>query len=105
MAYPVSEGEYLLDTDASDVGIGAVLSQIQDGAERVVAYGSHMLSKAEKNYCVTRREMLAMVHFTDKYRHFLIGRHFTVRTDNSSVRYDILTSGTSCKVGRKATVL
>ena len=87
LAYPVSEGEFLLDTDASDVGIGAVLSQIQDGAERVVAYGSHMLSKAEKNYCVTRREMLAVVHFTDKYRHFLIGRHFTVRTDNSAVRY------------------
>ena len=52
LAYPVSEGEFILDTDASDVVIGAVLSQIQDGAERVVAYSSHM-SKAEKNYCVT----------------------------------------------------
>ena len=46
-----------------------------------------MLSKAEKNYCVTRHEMLAVEHLTEKYRHFLIGRHFKVRTDNSAVRY------------------
>ena len=87
LAYPIPEGEFILETDAGDVGTRAVLSQIKNGTERVNVYGSHMLSKAERNYCEKQCKMLAMVYFTDKYRHFLIGRHFTVRTDNSAVRY------------------
>lgn len=87
LAYPCSEGQFTLDTDASDCGIGAVLSQLQDGEEKVIAYGSRALSKSERNYCVTRREMLAVVHFTNMYRHFLLGRPFLVRTDNTAVRY------------------
>ena len=86
LAYPQADSPFMLDTDASDVGIGAVLSQVQGGEERVIAYGSRVLTKAERNYCVTRRELLAVVHFTNHYRHFLLGRRFTVRTDNSAVR-------------------
>ena len=77
----------MLDTDASNVGIGAVLSQIQDGEEKVVAYGSRALTRAERNYCTTRRELLAVVHFTDQFRHFLLGGEFLVRTDNTAVKY------------------
>ena len=59
---------FTLDTDANDVGIGAVLSQTDEkGAERVVAYGSKSLSRVEQHYCVTRKEILAVVHFV---RHF-----------------------------------
>ena len=49
MAYPKPEGQFILDTDASQVAVGAVLSQAQDGDERVIAYGSKMLGKAERN--------------------------------------------------------
>lgn len=49
------EGDFNLDTDASNRAIGAVLSQIQDGEEKVIGYLSHALEKAEINYCVTRR--------------------------------------------------
>ena len=49
-------GEFILYTDASNCSIGAVLSHVQQGMERVIAYGSRMLSKSERNYCVTRRE-------------------------------------------------
>jgi len=87
LVHPRKEGQFILDTDASDEGIGAVLSQIQDGEEKVISYGSRALTKTERNYCITRRELLAVVHFTEMFRHFLLGRHFLVRTDNSAVRY------------------
>lgn len=57
MAYPKDTGEYILDTDACGISIGAVLSQIQDGVERVIAYSSRTLGKAERNYCTTDREL------------------------------------------------
>ena len=52
---------FYLNTDASrNNGIGAVLSQKQGEVERVIAYGSRSLTKAERNYCATRRELLAL---------------------------------------------
>ena len=87
LAYPREHGMFILDTDASNVGLGCVLSQIQDGEERVIAYGSRTLSKSEMNYCTVRLEMLSVVHFTEYYKHFLLGRQFLLRTDNSAVRF------------------
>ena len=55
LGMPRDEGEFRLDTDASNDAIGAVLSQVQDGEEKVIAYASRLLSKSERNYCVTRR--------------------------------------------------
>ena len=54
LGYPDPHLQYILDTDASAEGIGSVLSQIQDGQERVIAYYSKTLSPPERNYCVTR---------------------------------------------------
>ena len=85
LVYPQEGGEFVLDTDASDKAIGAVLSQVQDGKERVVAYGSFVLSTAQRNYCVTRRELLAIVVFTKHFRHYLLGSKFKVRTDHNSL--------------------
>ena len=75
-----------MDTDASDIGIGAVLSQIQEGeTERVIAYGSRVLTKPERHYCVTRRELLAVVTFIQHFRLYLLGREFILRTDHGSL--------------------
>ena len=74
-----------MDTDASDKAIGAVLSQVQDGKEWVVAYGSFVLTTAQRNYRVTRRELLAIVVFTKHFRHYLLGNKFKVRTDHNSL--------------------
>ncbi len=61
LAYPDFTREFIVDTDASDTGIGAVLSQVDDeGRERPITYASRLLSKAERKYCVTRRELLAV---------------------------------------------
>jgi len=53
----------------------------------MIAYASCTLSKAEKKYCVTRKELLAMVTFIQHFRHYLLGRKFTVRTDQSTLKW------------------
>jgi len=63
LAIPSDNGEFLLETYASDRAIGAILSQKQDGIKRVVSYASRSLDRREQNYCVTRRELLVIVHF------------------------------------------
>ena len=65
LAFPDYTREFILDTDASDTGIGAVFSQ--DGNERVVAYASQVLTKQECRYCVTRWELLAVVIFVHHF--------------------------------------
>ena len=88
LAYPDYSRPFILDTDASDTGIGAVLSQRDDdGKERVIAYGSHLLTKVKRRYCVTRRELLAVVTFTRQYRAYLTGRKFLLRTDHGSLTW------------------
>ena len=87
LAYPMEDGDFIMDTDASNFAIGCVLSQVQDNEEKVIAYGSKALSKEERNYCVTRRELLAVVEFLKKYKHYLGGRPVTVRTDHGSLRW------------------
>ena len=87
MAYPSDDGDYLLDCDACDVSIGAVLSIVKDSRERVVAYGSRTLNRAERNYCVTDRECLAVKYFCEHYKHYLLGREFAVRTDHQALKW------------------
>ena len=88
LAFPDYQKPFILDTDASNLGIGAVLSQEQDdGQERVIAYGSRVLSKAERRYCVTHRELLAVVYFLQHFQPYLLGRHFTLRSDHGSLTW------------------
>ena len=88
LAFPDYTRSFVLDTDASDTGMGAVLSQLDDnGAEQVVAYASCTLSRAERRYCVTRKELLAVVTFIKHFRPYLLGKHFTLRTDHGSLTW------------------
>lgn len=87
LAHPDFSKPFILDTDASNNAIGAILSQNIDGFEKVIAFGSRTLSKSERKYCVTRKELLAVVHFVKHFRHFLYGRTFIVRTDHSSLQW------------------
>ena len=86
MGYPLNEaGEFILDVDASDLGIGAVLHQVQGGKETVLAYASRSLNKAEANYCITEKELLAARDFIAYFRQYLLGRRFLVRSDHQSL--------------------
>jgi len=69
LGMPTDEGTYYLDCDASDVWLGAVLSQKQGSSEVVIAYASRTLSGPERNYDVTRRELSAIVYGLKAYKH------------------------------------
>ena len=87
LSFPSEKGEFILDTDASNHGIGAVLSQVQDKRETVIAYFSRILNKAKRNYCVARRELLAVVDSIKSFHHYLYGQKFLIRTDHASLRW------------------
>ncbi|GFV73827.1 retrovirus-related Pol polyprotein from transposon 412 [Trichonephila clavipes] len=79
--------QFILDTDVSHDSIGAVLSQEIDGQERFIAYFSKCLSKPERNYCVTRKELLAIVKAVEHFHPYLYGRRFLLRTDHASLTW------------------
>ncbi|XP_062567737.1 uncharacterized protein LOC134229979 [Saccostrea cucullata] len=59
----------------------------EKGRKFLWAYASRTLSKSERKYCVTRKELLAIVHFIKHYRHYLYGKQFLIRTDHGSLRW------------------
>lgn len=81
------EGLFILDTDASNFGIGGAVHQIQDGIEVPLSFGSKTLSKTQRGYCTTYRELLAVVHFAKHFKHYLYGQKVIIRTDHSSLRW------------------
>jgi hypothetical protein len=87
LAYPQPGKRFIVDTDASNVGIGGVLFQVQHGQERVIAYYGKTLNKAERNYCVTRRELLAIVRTLEHFRKYLYGQEFHLRMDHSALTW------------------
>ena len=91
LAYPRYGESFILETDSSDRGLGAVLTQVQDGKTRVIGYASRGLRKGESNkanYSSRKLELLALKWaVTDKFRDWLIGSSFTVRTDNNPLTY------------------
>ena len=87
LRYPNLNLPFVLDTDASAFAMGGVLSQIEDGIERPIAYFSKSFNKPERNYCVTRRELLAVVSSIKHFHHYLYGKDFLVRTDHGALTW------------------
>ena len=83
----MNEGTYTLDTDASDSGLGAVLPQMQPTGEKVIAYASRTMSKAEQKYETTRKELLAIVYGLKQFRQYLLDGHFIIRTDHAALSW------------------
>jgi len=105
LAYPDPAKEYILDTDASDHSVGAVLSQVQGGSEVVVAYYSKTLAAAEKNYCTTRKELLAVVKAVKHFWPYLYGRTFRLRTDHVLLIWLCKRAETASQVARWLEIL
>ena len=93
LAYADFKAPFILQTDASGEGLGAVLYQVQEGKQRVIAYASRSLSKSEKNYPVHKLGFLALKWaITDKFHEYLYGSQFQVYTDNNPLTYVLTTA-------------
>ena len=88
LAYADFKKPFILHTDASTDGLGAVLYQEQDGFEREIAYASRGLRKRELNYPAHKLEFLCLKWaVTEKFHDYLYGNNFVVYTDNNPLTY------------------
>ena len=86
LAFPDFDQQFHVATDASDVGIGAVLSQMVDGKERVICYASRALTDREKKFDTFEKEALGCVWATRKFRHYLFNARFILHTDHQALK-------------------
>ena len=86
LAPPIEDGKYIVDTDASNFAMGAVLQQEQNGVNRVIAYASKTFDAAQVHYCTTRKELAAVIFALKEFRHYLLGgKRFLLRTDHGAL--------------------
>ena len=87
LSFPYPDRPCILDTDSSDVAYGSVLSQIIDGQERPIAFFSRVMTTSQRNYCATRRELLAVIASLQHFRHYLLHIPVILRTDHHSLKW------------------
>ena len=87
LKYPDYNKQFLVNTDASDEGIGAVLNQEDEGNEKVTQYISRSLQPAEKKWCIREKEGLAIIHACESFPPYLYGTKFIVETDHHSLQW------------------
>lgn len=87
LQYPDFSKEFVLTTDASNVAIGAILSQGSIGSDRPICYASRTLNKSEQNYSTIEKELLAIVWATKYFRPYLFGRKFKIITDHKPLTW------------------
>jgi transposase InsO family protein len=105
LSLPNNRDMFVLTTDASGVGVGAVLSQIQEGKERVIEYYSSIHNQAQKNYSTTEQELLAVIAAIEHFRPYLLGRRFKLKTDHKALVYLFKTRNLKSRLLRWSLIL
>jgi hypothetical protein len=87
LALPNYEEPFILTTDASECGYGAVLEQMQGNENRIIAYYSKNYTKSQKNYATPEQELLAIVQAVEHFHTYLFGRKFKLFTDHEPLTW------------------
>lgn len=88
LVFPDWTKDFHVYVDASSISFGVVLAQEEKGyIDHPMAFSSHKLSIAERNYTTTEREGHSMVYALRKYKHYLLGEHFSMYTDHYALKY------------------
>ncbi|QQP56676.1 Uncharacterized protein FKW44_001419, partial [Caligus rogercresseyi] len=76
-----------LTTDASPIGLGAILSNVVDGIDRPIAFASRKLTPAERNYSQIDREATGIIFGLNRFERYLLGRHFAIKSDHKPLEF------------------
>ena len=88
LVFPDWKKIFHVHVDASSIALGVILAQPGEGGiDHPIAFASRKLSSIERNYTTTEREGLAMVYALQKFWHYLLGSHFKMFTDHSTLKY------------------
>ena len=91
---------FILQTDASDKGVGAVLSQIEHEKDHPIYFFSKKLLVRERKFSTTEKELLAIVMACKKFYPYLVGSRFTVQSDHRALQYILQKEPTTARMSR-----
>lgn len=100
LTYPDYSKHFLVTTDASDVAIGAVLSQGEPGKDRPIHFISRTLTETEEGYSATEKELLAIVWALDQFRNYVYGQRIKILTDHQPLTFSISPKNPNPKLKR-----
>ena len=102
LIFPDYTQEFVLSTDASSYGLGAVLQQERDGLLRPIAFASKLMTKCERNYSVTEKEALALIWGLKKFRNIIYGYTIICITDHQALCHIFRNKSLEGRLGRWA---
>jgi hypothetical protein len=100
LALPDFEKQFRIEADASKIGLGAVISQKNGRHWQPVSYFSKILTKTERNYSTSEREMLAIVLAVEHFKEYIYGREFIILTDHEPLKFMSSTDAPAPRLAR-----
>ena len=85
LALPDFSKQFIIATDASDKGVGAVLFQMNGTKKDIISVVSKSLSDSQRRYAITKKELFAVIYALNKFNNYVYGRKFLLQTDHQSL--------------------